>query len=163
MSGTRPVALVVAALVVATVAVVAPVAGAADDPVCAPLKSVIEEAPRGWRNLKTDEYSTQFESWQSRQTLPGYESCWIDDVSHRFWCLNRAPGAEAAGKAADAQAGVIDRCWPGVPTLQSIETGDNNITRVIRDWTLPADRRLRLVHRKPTRGSGLSSVFLYVY
>lgn len=151
------------AVLVASLALSASAADAADDAICAPLKSVVEEAPRGWRGLKTEEYSTQYESWQSRQILPGYESCWIDDVSHRFWCLNRAPSLEAAAKAAETQAGVIDRCWPGVPTLRSTETGDNNVTRLIQDWTLPVDRRLRLVHRKPTRGSGLGSVFIYVY
>ena len=136
---------------------------AADDPACAPIQSILEAAPRSWRALKTEEYSTQFESWQSRQTLPSYESCWVDDVSHRYWCLFRAPSIESAGKAAAAQAETIDRCWPGVPTQQAIETGDNNVTRLIQDWTLSAERRLRLVHRKPTQGQGLSSVFLYVY
>lgn len=153
----------IAAAALASLLLAQSTALAADDPACAPIQSILEAAPRNWRALKTEEYSTQFESWQSRQTLPSYESCWIDDVSPRYWCLFRAPSIEAAGKAAAAQAESIERCWPGAPTQQTIETGDNNVTRLIQDWTLSAERRLRLVHRKPTQGPGLSSVFLYVY
>ena len=140
-----------------------PPAWATDAPDCTPIGTILEEAPRGWRALKSDDYSTQFDSWRSTQTLPGFESCWIDDVSPRFWCLNRAPSVEAAAQAAAAQVATISGCWPDAPMRQSMETGDNNVTRLIRDWGLPVDRRLRLVHRMPTRGDGLGSVFLYVY
>jgi len=136
---------------------------AADDPACAPILAVLEAAPGGFRALRSAEYSTKFESWQSRQTLPGFDGCWVDDITRGFWCLLQAPGVEVAGRAAAAQAAVLERCWPGVPTKQFIETGDNNVTRWIQDWALPGERRLRLVHRKPNSGPGLSAVFLYVY
>jgi hypothetical protein len=151
------------ALIALPLLLIEPRASIADEPDCAPIRVILEEAQHGFRALKTQEYSTQFESWQSRQTLPGYESCWIDDVSHRFWCLNRAPSVEAAAQAAAAQVETIARCWPDAPSRQATEIGDNNVTRLIRDWALPVDRRLRLVHRMPTRGDGLGSVFLYVY
>jgi hypothetical protein len=140
-------------------------AQAAGDPgaACATLGDIISAAPRQFRDVASDEYVTLFESWRARITVAGFDACWIDDVTRAFWCIHRANGVAEAGRVAARQAERLDQCWPAVATHQTVETGDDGVTRLIQDWSVAEGRRIRLVHRKPSRGEGLSAVFLYVY
>lgn len=130
---------------------------------CPALQRVLESAPQRFRDLTDKDYSTLFESWRAKETLPGFDSCWVDDITSAFWCLHRAPGDAEAARVADAQAHRIAACWSSAPTARISETGDDGITRIIQDWRPTPERRIRLVQRKPGAGAGLGAVFLYVY
>jgi hypothetical protein len=130
---------------------------------CAALGEVVSAARGQFRDLASDDYVTLFDSWRARITLSGFDACWVDDVTRAFWCIHRANGVTEAGRAAARQAERLDLCWPAVATQQAVETGDDGVTRLIQDWSVAQGRRVRLVHRKPMRGEGLSAVFLYVY
>ena len=130
---------------------------------CAPLVAVLDQAPSRFAALASTEYSTRFDARRATTTLPGFDSCWVDDVTRAFWCMRQSPDAREAGRTAAAQAELLERCWPGVPTRQDIERGDDGVTRLVQDWVLRERHRLRLVQRKPTSGPGLGSVFVYVY
>lgn len=135
---------------------------AGTDP-CATIRSVVDAAPQSFAALATSDYATLFESWRAGVTLPGFDSCWVDDLSRAFWCLHRAPGVAEAGRFAAAMADTLDACWSGAPTRQEIETGDDGFMRLIQDWYPSPERRIRLVHRRPRSGPGLSAVFVYFY
>lgn len=137
-----------------------PAAGA--DP-CDILRRIVDAAPRSFAPLATGDYATLFESWRASETLPGFDSCWVDDLSRAFWCLHRAPGVAEAGRVAAVMADTLDACWAGAPTRQEIETGDDGFMRLIQDWFPGPERRIRLVHRRPRTGPGLSAVFVYFY
>lgn len=137
-----------------------PAAGAED---CLALHRIMDSGPQRWRDLASTEFATRFDAWRARATLPGYESCWIDDITGAFWCLNRAPGAAEAGRIAAAQARMLDACWPGVRTDQAIEDAGGGVTRLIQDWHVAPDRRVRLVQRRAATADGLNAVFLYLY
>lgn len=130
---------------------------------CVPLGEIIAAAPREFRVLRGEEYSTKFESWRARVTLPGFDACWIDDVSRSFWCLLQAPDMAAAGAQAERMRADVDACHAQAARGQSVEVMENNVTRAITEWSLTADRRARVVHRYPTRPPGLAAVFFYVY
>ena len=130
---------------------------------CTTLGEVLGAAPRQFRAVASDEYEMLFDSWRARITLPGFDTCWVDDVTRAFWCLHRANGVAEAGRTAARQAEHLDACWPAAATHQNIETGEDGVTRLIQDWIVAEGRRIRIVHRKPARGEGLSAVFLYVY
>ena len=130
---------------------------------CTTLGEVLGAAPRQFREVASDEYVTLFDSWRARITLTGFDACWVDDVTRAFWCLHRANGVAEAGRIAARHAERLDACWPEAATHQSIETGDDGVTRLIQDWMVAEGRRIRIVHRKPARGEGLSAVFLYMY
>ena len=134
-----------------------------EHPDCAPLAAVLDQAPSRFAALAGPEYSTRFDARRAKTTLPGFDSCWVDDVTRSFWCLRQSSSPAEAGKEAAAQAERVERCWPGVPTRQDIERGDNGVTRLVQDWMVRGGTRLRLVQRKPTAGAGLGSVFLYLY
>ncbi|MBL8697477.1 MAG: hypothetical protein JNK67_03850 [Alphaproteobacteria bacterium] len=154
---------VAASLVAAVMTVAAPASGAEDAALCTSIERIVAAAPKEFRALRDSEYSTKFESWRSSLTLDGFDACWIDDVSRSFWCLLQAPDmAAAAARAERTLAGVSD-CLPAARQQQLTETMDNNVTRQITDWIVDDARRLRLVHRYPTRPPGLAAVFLYVY
>jgi hypothetical protein len=127
------------------------------------LRRIMDAGPQRWRDLASTEFATRFDAWRARATLTGYESCWIDDVTGAFWCLYRAPGAAEAGRLAAAQAKLLDACWPGVPTDQAIEDAGGGVTRLIQDWHVAAERRVRLVQRRAVPADGLNAVFLYLY
>lgn len=152
------------AALVALAAVAAPDgAGAQDNALCAPLAEIVAAAPREFRPLRSEEYSTKFESWRARLTLDGFDACWIDDVSRSFWCLLQAPDMPTAAARAERALAEVSACHAGAPTQQVSEAMDNNVTRQITDWAIDDKRRVRLVHRYPTKPPGLASVFLYVY
>jgi hypothetical protein len=134
-----------------------------EHPDCAPLAAVLDQAPARYAPLAGAEYSTRFEARRATTTIPGFDSCWVDDVTRSFWCLRQSPSPAEAGRSAAAQAEIVERCWPGVPTRQDIERGDDGVTRLVQDWIVRGRTRLRLVQRKPTSGAGLGSVFLYLY
>ena len=154
-------------LLLALSAVLAVIDGApaqnAENALCAPLSEILAAAPREFRPLRGDDYSTKFESWRAKITLDGYDACWIDDVSRSFWCLLQAPDMPSAASRAERTLTDVTACHPTARRQQGSEAMDNNVTRVITDWLLEGDRRLRLVHRYPTKPPGLAAVFLYVY
>lgn len=171
MTGRRPThrhrALLLVALPLVAMLAAAPTGAArAQDnaaATCPALQRILDAAPRRFRDLTDKDYSTLFESWRAKETLPGLDSCWIDDITAAFWCLHRAQGDTEAVRVADAQARRIAACWPSAPTARMSETGDDGITRIIQDWRPTPERRIRLVQRKPGAGVGLGAVFLYVY
>lgn len=139
-------------------------AGAGEEhPDCAPLVAVLDQAASRFSTLAGSEYSTRFDARRATITLPGFGSCWVDDVSLAFWCMEQSQSPQAAGRSAAAQAKIVERCWPDAPTRQDIERGDDGVTRLVQDWVLRGRHRLRLVQRKPNSGPGLGSVFLYLY
>ncbi|MFM8678419.1 MAG: hypothetical protein ACKOGH_02205 [Alphaproteobacteria bacterium] len=151
-------------LLVAAALLPAPAPASGDRPDCAPIAAVLEQAPSRFAALAGNEYSTRFDARRATTTLPGFDSCWVDDVTRSFWCLRQSASPAEAGREAAAQAELVDRCWPGVRTRQDIERGDDNVTRLVQDWLIPDKARLRLVQRRPTTGQqGLGSVFLYVH
>lgn len=152
------------ALVALLVLAAGPAPAGEEGPDCAPLVAVLDHAPARYAPLAGTEYSTRFDARRATTTLPGFDSCWVDDVTRSFWCLRQSPSPAEAGRSAAAQAEIVERCWPGVPTRQDIERGDDGVTRLIQDWMVRGGTRLRLVQRKPTTGTtGLGSVFLYLY
>lgn len=134
-----------------------------DNALCAPLTEILTAAPREFRALRGDDYSTKFESWRAKITLDGYDACWIDDVSRSFWCLLQAPDMPSAASRAERTIADVTACHPTARQQQGSEAMDNNVTRVITEWIVESERRLRLVHRYPTKPPGLAAVFLYVY
>jgi hypothetical protein len=151
----------IAGALASTLWLAAPPAVGADP--CDQLRRIVESAPLKFGPLATSDYATLFESWRAGETLPGFDSCWVDDLSRAFWCLHRAPGVPEAGSVAAAMADRLDACWPGAPTRQEVETGDDGFMRLIQDWYPAPERRIRLVHRRPRSGPGLSAVFVYFY
>lgn len=130
---------------------------------CGQLTRIIEAAPREFRALKGEEYSTKFESWRARVTVSGFDSCWIDDVRHGFWCLNQAPTLDVATRLGAQIIDAVTSCHPVVRRQTLVETMDNDLTRATTEWTLEEARRIRVVERKSTSGRGIASVFFYVY
>lgn len=86
---------------------------------CAPLVAVLDHAPARYKPLAGTEYSTRFDARRATTTLPGFNSCWVDDVTRSFWCLRQSPTPAEAGQSAAAQAALVERCWPGVPTRRT--------------------------------------------
>ncbi len=136
---------------------------AQDGALCEPLSRIVATAPREFSPLKSAEYSTKFESWQSRETLPGFDSCWIDDVQHRFWCLHQAPNIDAAMRLGAQTVDSVTGCYPVVRRRSATVTMDNDLTRTTTEWTLDETRRVLVVERRPSSGRGVASVFLYLY
>lgn len=136
---------------------------AQDGAFCDQLSRIVATAPREFRPLKGEEYSTKFESWRARETIAGFDSCWIDDVRHGFWCLQQAPSLEAAARLGAQIIDAVTSCHPVVRRQETVETMDNDLTRTTTEWTLDETRRARVVERKSTSGRGIASVFFYVY
>ncbi len=136
---------------------------AQDGAFCEQLTRIIAAAPREFRALKGEEYSTKFESWRARETVSSFDSCWIDDVRRGFWCLNQAPNLDAAARLGAQIIDAVTSCHPIVRRQSMVETMDNDLTRTTTEWTLEEARRIRVVERKSTSGRGIASVFFYVY
>ena len=136
---------------------------AGDAEFCEPLTRILAAAPREFRALKSEEYSTKFESWRARETLAGFDACWVDDVRHGFWCLHQAPNLDAAARLGSQTIAAVTGCYPIVRRQAVVDTMDNDLTRTTTEWMLDDTRRIRVVERRSTSGRGIASVFLYVY
>ncbi len=128
---------------------------------CDPLRALLVATARGARAVAGPTYDGMLAAWSARIRLPGFDSCWVDDVTGAFWCRHRPETRAAGNRFAAETADMIEGCWPDAPTGQSIERGDGGFSRWIQDWGIAGSRRLRLVHRRDAAGSG--AVFLYLY
>ena len=130
---------------------------------CNPLHALLAATVGGARAVAGPTYDGMFAAWSARIRLPGFDSCWVDDVTGAFWCRYRPETRAAGNRFAAENADMNEGCWPDAPTGQSIERGDGDSasSRWIQDWRIGGSRRLRLVHRRDMVGPG--AVFLYLY
>jgi hypothetical protein len=140
----------------------APTQDAARPDSCAPLDAVFAAAPRRFRALRTQEFSTQFESYRTHNTLQGFDSCWSDDTSPTFWCLAQPERTDAAHDLTLRMIDEVSRCFPLARRQQWLERHENGIERYVTDWTISEERRARVVERRRPGGQpGTAYIYLY--
>ena len=149
-------------LAAAALLLLAPAASAQDWALCDGLRPIFAAGPERFRALRTEEVWTSAEANRASVTLPGFDSCYVDQVPPTFWCLARPAERGAATALGDSVRGRLDACFPVLTRRSWDEEAEPGVRRFVSQWPLGGERRLRLIERRRA-DAGPGAVFLYVY
>lgn len=138
----------------------APALARADDSeFCRGLAIAVAEGAHKFRALRTEQFDNMLESFETNLQLPGLEMCRVDAIVPGYYCMTRKLSqADGDRLAADLQQRV-QACYPGVAATQ-VQDPQSTVPRIVTEWTVGHDRRIRLVRRTYAEHPG--SVYLYV-